>query len=293
MRDDILAPSHVVDIGRVADVDHFDTSGPTLRFGALAKMADVAEDPALRADYPALAESLRLAASQQLRNTATIGGNVLQRTRCPYYRDGTSACNKRAPGSGCSAIDGVNRDHAVLGGSESCAAVYPGDLGVALIAFDAQGELASATGPRTLRFADLHRDVADRPDRETNLQPGEITAVTVPASPTGRRSAYVKVRDRASYAFAVASTAVVLEIEGGVVTAARVGLGGVATRPWRSPVAEAELVGRPLTPESTRAAGQAAFATAVPRRDNAVKTALEPRVVERACLLAHSRGESR
>ena len=294
MRDEILAPTEIVDIGQVRELDHFDTSGTPLRFGALAKMADVAADPTLRSGYPALAESLQLAASQQLRNMATIGGNVLQRTRCPYYRDGTSPCNKRDPGSGCSAIDGVNRDHAVLGGSESCIAVYPGDFGVALVTFDAQVEMQSAQGSRRLPFAELHRDPHDRPDQETNLRPGEIiTAITVPATPAARRSAFVKVRDRASYAFAIASAAVGLAIEDDVVVAAHVGLGGVATRPWRSREAEAELVGRPLTAQTARAAGHAAFAAAVPRQGNEVKTALGPRVVEQACLLASRRGEQR
>lgn len=286
MRGGVLAPEHVVDIGRVPDLDHIDT-GTDLRLGALARMADVAAHPVVRTSFPAVAESLRVAASQQIRGMATIGGNLLQRTRCPYFRDGTSPCNKRAPGSGCSALDGPNRDHAVLGGSAACVATYPGDLGTALVALDARVELLSAAGAREIRFADLHREPGDTPAVETTLRPGElIIAVTVPGGRLAESSAYVKVADRARYAFAVASAAVALDITDGVVTAARVGLGSVATTPRRSAAAEAELVGRPFTAAAAQAAGEAAFADAVPRRDNRVKAALGPRVVARACLLA-------
>ncbi|WP_066376271.1 FAD binding domain-containing protein [Herbidospora mongoliensis] len=292
MRGNVLAPDHLVDIRRLPGLDGVEETGTWLRIGALSRMADVATDERVRARYPAIAESLRLAASQQVRNMATIGGNLLQRTRCPYYRDGDSPCNKREPGTGCSALAGPDRDSAVLGGSESCVAVYPGDLGVSLVAFEASVELLSAGGPKTLPFAELHRDVADEPERETTLSPGDIvTAVTIPNSALVRGSAYVKVADRARYAFAIASAAAGLTIEDGVVTAARVGLGGVATRPWRSHEAEAELVGRPLTADTAKAAGRAAFAAARAGRDNAVKITLGPRVVEQACLRAGQGGE--
>lgn len=287
MRLDVARPRQVVDIGGLPELRDFDTSGPVLRFGALARMADVAEDPLLRRDYPALAESLRLAASPQLRNVATLGGNVLQRTRCGYFRDGVSPCNKREPGSGCAALDGVNRDHAVLGGSPSCVAVYPGDWGVALAAFDTEVDLLSPRGRRALPFTALHRPPGRHPERETVLRPGEvITSLRVRATSAGRHSAYVKVRDRASFAFAVASAAVALELDGDRVLRARVALGGVATRPWRSPEAEAELIGHRIDPERARRAGEAAFAQARPPGRNAVKLRLGPRTVAQAVLTA-------
>lgn len=294
MRLDVMRPRHLVDIGGLTELRAIDTRGPVLRFGALARMADVAEDPDLARHHPLLTESLRQAASQQLRNVATVGGNILQRTRCAYFRDGVSPCNKRAPGSGCSALTGVNREHAVLGGSDTCVAVYPGDWGTALAALDTEIELISSEGPRTLPFAHLHRPYDDRPDRETVLRPGEIvTAITVRATPAGRRSAFLKVRDRASYAFAVASAAVALELTGGTVTDARIAVGGVATRPWRSREAEAELTGRPLTGEAARRAGRAAFAGARGLGGNTVKLRLGPRVVAEALMIASRKEQHR
>ncbi len=290
MRGDVAAPSHVVDIGRLPGLDQVEVTPQRLRIGALAKMADIAEHDVIRRDYPGLSESLQQAASQQLRNMATVGGNVLQRTRCGYFRDGRSACNKRAPGSGCSALDGANRDHAVLGTSEACIATYPGDWGVALAALGAEVEVASSDGRRTVPFEELHREPGDRPDRETNLCPGDvITAILIPATPMGRRSVYLKVRDRQSYAFAVASAAVALRMEGGQVEDARIALGGVATRPWRSREAEATLRGRPFTDALALEAGRAAFAGASARGENRVKLTLGPRVVARALITAASR----
>ncbi|GAA0343833.1 xanthine dehydrogenase family protein subunit M [Streptomyces blastmyceticus] len=287
MRLDIMRPRRLVDLGGLAELRTTDTRGPVLRFGALARMADVAEDPDLARDHPVLTESLRQAASQQLRNVATVGGNILQRTRCAYFRDGVSPCNKRAPGTGCAALTGVNREHAVLGASDACVAVYPGDWGTALAALDTEIELVSPEGRRTLPFEQLHRPYGDRPDRETVLRPGEIvTAITVRATPAGRRSTFLKVRDRASYAFAVASAAVALEMAGDTVVDARIAVGGVATRPWRSREAEAELTGRPLTGAAARRAGRAAFAGARALGGNAVKLRLGPRVVAEALMIA-------
>ncbi|MBT2385703.1 xanthine dehydrogenase family protein subunit M [Streptomyces sp. ISL-11] len=292
MRLEVMRPRHLVDIGGLGELRAFDTGGPVLRFGALANMADVAEDPVLARDHPALTESLRQAASQQLRNVATLGGNILQRTRCAYFRDGVSPCNKRSPGTGCAALTGVNREHAVLGATDACIAVYPGDWGVALAAFDTEVELVSAHGRRTLPFEHLHRAHGDRPDLETVLRPGEIvTAITVRATPAGRRSVYLKVRDRASYAFAVASAAVALEMAGATVVGARVAVGGVATRPWRSREAEAELTGRPLTEETARSAGRAAFAHARALSGNTAKLRLGPRTVAEAVMLASRKGQ--
>ena len=290
MRGEVAVPSHVVDIGRLPGLDQVEVTPQRLRIGALAKMADVVDHDAIRRDYPALSESLQQAASQQLRNMATVGGNVLQRTRCGYFRDGRSACNKRAPGSGCSALDGANRDHAVLGTSEACIATYPGDWGVALAAFGAEVEVASSDGRRTVLLEELHREPGNQPDRETNLQPGDvITAILIPATPMGRRSVYLKVRDRQSYAFAVASAAVALQMEEGRVEDARVALGGVATKPWRRRSAEPTLRGRPFTEALALEAGRAAFAGARARGENRVKLMLGPRVVARALITAASR----
>ncbi len=290
MRGDLAAPSRVVDIGHLPGLDAIDTAGPVLRFGALARMADAAEDAILLRDYPALTESLQLAASQQLRNAATLGGNILQRTRCPYFRDGVSDCNKRVPGSGCSALDGADREMALFGTSDRCVANYPGDWGTALAAFDTAVELRSAAGSRTVPFAEFHLPYGDDPATETVLRPGEIvTAITVQATPAGRRSTYLKVRDRHSYAYALVSAAVALELDGDTVTAARVSLGGVASRPWRAPEAEAALVGRRLTEATALEAGDAAFAAARPRRHNAFKVELGRRTVARAALTASRR----
>ncbi len=290
MRGDLAAPSRLVDIGHLSGLSDIDTAGPVLRFGALARMADVAEDATLLRDYPALTESLQLAASQQLRNAATLGGNILQRTRCPYFRNGVSDCNKRVPGSGCSALDGEDREMALFGASDQCIATYPGDWGTALAAFDTAVELRSVGGSRTVPFAEFHLPYGDDPARETVLRPGEIvTAITVQATPAGRRSTYVKVRDRESYAYAVVSATVALEMDGDTVTSARVSLGGVASKPWRAPEAEAALTGRVLTEAVALEAGEAAFASARPLRQNAFKIELGRRVVARAALVASKR----
>ncbi len=291
MRGDLAAPSSIVDIGHLGELAAFDTRGPVLRLGALARMADVAEDATLLRDYPALAESLQLAASQQLRNAATLGGNLLQRTRCGYFRDGVSACNKRVPGSGCSAVDGgVTREMALFGGSERCVATYPGDWATALAAFDTSVEIASAGGMRTIPLAELHVAYGEDPAAETTLRPGEIiSAILVQATPAGRRSTYLKVRDRQSYAYAVVSAAVALEMDGAVVKAARVSLGGVATKPWRSHAAEAALVGVTLDEASALAAGRAGFAAAQTLAENGFKVELGARAVARAALVASRR----
>ena len=290
LRGDLWAPSSLVDISRLDELSAFDTSGPVLRFGALAKMADVAEDAHLKANYPALVESLQLAASQQLRIAATVGGNILQRTRCPYFRDGSSACNKRQPGSGCSALDGDTRDMALFGASDLCIATYPGDWGTTLAAFDTSVEIASTSGRRTIPFVDLHRPYGDDPAVETTLKSGEIiTAILVQATPAGRRSTYLKVRDRRSYAYAVVSAAVALEMDGDTIVDARVALGGVASKPWRSAAAGEVLKGQTLTRELAFAAGTAAFRDAEPRGDNAFKIELGRNAVAKAVLVAAGR----
>ena len=290
MRGNLTAPSRVVDIAHLPGLASVETSGDTLRLGALVRMADAAEDAALRRDYPALTESLQLAASQQLRIAATLGGNLLQRTRCPYFRDGVSACNKREPGAGCAALDGEDREMALFGTSDRCIATYPGDWATALAAFDASVEVRSAAGVRSVPLMDFHVAYGDDPARESVLEAGDIiTAITLPATPAGRRSTYLKVRDRQSYAYALVSAAVALEMDGDTVTSARVALGGVATKPWRSVEAEEALRGQRLSETVALRAGEAAFAKAKPRRQNAFKVDLGRRVVARSALVAASR----
>ncbi|MFH8985583.1 FAD binding domain-containing protein [Streptomyces varsoviensis] len=293
----VEAPSAVVDIGRLPELAGFDTAGPEeLVFGAGASMADVAEDAVLRADYPALAESLAKAASPQVRNMATVGGNLLQRTRCGYFRGGPAFdCAKRRPGSGCAARGGLDRGHAVLGTSDACTAAYPGDWAVALLAFDARLDLYGPRGARTIALADLHRGPADAPHEEHTLGAGELVVrIRVPTAPAGRGSVYHKVRDRESFAFALASAAVALTLdERGRVAHCRVALGGVATRPWRAEAAERAVVGGPLTEEAAVRAGEAAFADARPGAHNAFKVRLGARVVARALRTAAERAAGR
>jgi xanthine dehydrogenase YagS FAD-binding subunit len=288
MKLNVERPTHLVDIndlGRrspslsmIADLPN---NG--LRLGALARMRDVAWDARVRERYPVVSQALLLAASGQLRNMATIGGNVLQRTRCPYFRDTAMPCNKRVPGTGCSAIAGINRTEAVLGTSDHCIATYPGDLAVALVALDATVTLRGASGERIIPFGSLHVLPGSHPDRETTLQPGElITFIDLPPIPAARRSLYLKVRDRASFAFALASAAVALEVEDGTIRDARVGLGGVVAKPWRSTEAEHALVGKRPSEQTFRASADAALSKAKPRRDNAFKVLLAKRTLVRA-----------
>jgi xanthine dehydrogenase YagS FAD-binding subunit len=226
---------------------------------------------------------------------ATVGGNLLQRTRCPYFRGGEPfECNKRAPGSGCSAIGGLDRAHAVLGVSDACIAVYPGDWAVALVAFDAQVDVLGPQGHRTIPVEALHREPGSTPERETVLAPNElILRIRVPVTPLGRGSTYHKIRDRESYAFALASAAAALRFENGIVQEARVALGGVATRPWRAREAEQVMVGAPLTEETAHLAGAAAFANAVAGRDNGYKIELGARTVADALMIAGQRAGAR
>jgi xanthine dehydrogenase YagS FAD-binding subunit len=288
----VETPAHIVDITGIRELEAFDTSGPDeLVFGALARMSDVAADPKLIADYPALSESLWRAASQQLRNMATLGGNLLQRTRCAYFRFGPPfACNKREPGSGCAALQGLDRGHAVLGGSDACIAVYPSDLAIALAAFDAEIDVLGAAGPRTVPLNELHREPGSTPHIETVLAPDElIVRIRVPTTPLGRASTYLKIRDRESYAFALASAAVAVVLEDGLVRDARVAVGGLATRPWRARAAEQTLVGQPLTPQTSRLAGEAALAGAKPGKANGFRIELGVRTVADALMIARER----
>jgi xanthine dehydrogenase YagS FAD-binding subunit len=291
MKLDVMRPATVVDINALAG-EHSEVrlDGGHLRLGALARMADVADHPTVRSDYPMIAQALDLAASPQIRNMASLGGNVLQRTRCTYFRDTSwAACNKRNPGSGCAALEGVNRKLAILGVSDHCIANYPGDFAVALVALRATVDLEGPAGQRVIPFEELHRLPADTPHVETTLKPGElITGFSVPTGPWTRRSLYLKIRDRQSYEFALASAAVALDLEGGVVREARIGLGGVAAKPWRAPEAEAELRGKPLTEATARAAADAAFAGATAGGQRAFKPELGRRTLMRALKQAHA-----
>ncbi len=289
MKLDTMRPEVLVDInGLQAQHGRIEAGPQGLRLGALVRMSQAADDPTIQRDYPVIAQSLQLAASAQLRNMASLAGNVLQRTRCEYFRSTDyRRCNKRTLGSGCDALDGVNRMHAILGVDEQCISNYPGDFAQALVALDAVVETAGPGGARTLRFEDLHRPVTDGPENETVLAPGElITGFVVPAGPWTRRSTYVKVRDRESYEYGVATAAVALELEAGVVRTARIGLGGVAYKPWRAHEAEAALQGKPLTEANADAAARIAFAQAQPRGENAFKVELGRHTLVRALLHA-------
>jgi xanthine dehydrogenase YagS FAD-binding subunit len=280
-------PTALIDITRLPGLDSIETGPDSVRLGALARMSDVANHPAIRQDYPALSESLWRGASEQLRNMATIGGNLMQRTRCNYFRDPSySACNKRNPGSGCAALDGINRGHAVLGTSEHCIATYPGDFAVALVAFDAIVHVRNGQA-HGIPAEDFFLLPEDRPHLEHPIGPGEmIVGVEIPVTAALRRSHYLKVRDRESYEFAVASAAVGLELEadGRTVRDVRVAMGGVATKPWRARQVEAALNGRPLDEQIVRAASRLATDGAVDQGANGFKIELAQRVVARALL---------
>src|SRR4051812_15007122 len=282
MRLDVMKPDAVVDITGLPLTAIEDTGGG-LRIGALATNTDVAYHPLVTARFPALAEALLSGASPQLRNMATVGGNLLQRTRCPYFRDGTSPCNKRAPGSGCAALDGYARSHAVLGTSARCIATHPSDMCVALVALDAVIHTRGPSGNRAIPIAEFHTLPGDHPEIESVLVPGElVTHVELPATPLAARSRYTKVRDRASFSFALASAAVALELHGGTIRDARIALGGLATRPWRAVDAERWLIGKRAALDSFRRAAAMALDGAAPRDDNAFKVELGRRTVLRA-----------
>ena len=289
MKLDVMRPAQLIDITRIAAplVRAIEVSPQGLYIGALATMRQVADHPVVQRDYPVVAQSLQLAASQQLRNMARVGGNVLQRTRCAYFRDTSWPCNKRTPGSGCSALQGENRWHAVLGASEQCIASYPGDWATALIALDATVQITGSAGTRSLPFAQLHRLPGNTPHIETTLAAGDlITGFVIPAGPHTRRSLYLKVRDRESYEFALASAAVALDLDGDNVRQVRIGIGGPVAVPWRSREAEALLTGKPLTEANATAAARAAFSGAKPRQHNAFRIPLGQQTLVRALLQA-------
>jgi xanthine dehydrogenase YagS FAD-binding subunit len=284
MKLEVMTPSRVVDINRVPLTGiRADRHG--LYIAALERMSDVAEHPLVRSRYPVIAEALLASASPQLRNMASIGGNLLQRTRCGYFRDTATPCNKRAPGTGCPAIAGANRTHAVLGGSDSCVATHPSDLAVALVALDATVRLTGRSGSRDVRLAEFYRLPGTTPHLENDLRPGELVAgTTVPPLEWANRSTYVKVRDRASYEFALASAAVAVAVHGGTVREVRIADGGVGTRPWRMSTVEEALRGRPLRLDPVEAAAALAAEDARPLAHNGFKVTLLRRTIVRALM---------
>lgn len=280
MKLEVEQPTHLVDISRLPFKDIQELPDGGLWIGAQATNSDLAADRRVRTRYPVLSQALLAGASGQLRNKASVGGNLLQRTRCPYFYDTAADCNKRTPGSGCSAIGGFNRTHAILGASDACIATHPSDMAVAMRALEAQIELLGADqSARRVAIGDFHRLPGDTPHVETVLRPGEmITGVVLPSPPPGRQL-YRKVRDRASYAFALVSVAAIVATDRGTISAARVAFGGVAHKPWRSVEAEAALAGRPATMAVFRAAAEAAMANAVGRGHNDFKIELAKRTL--------------
>jgi xanthine dehydrogenase YagS FAD-binding subunit len=292
MKGRIAQPSRLVDIGRLSGLDRIEQlDGGGIRIGALVRNSDLAYDHDFAQRFPAVAEALLSGASAQLRNAATVGGNLLQRTRCAYFYDVASACNKREPGAGCDAKGGDTRLHAVLGWSDSCIAVNPSDFCVPLAALDAVVEIEGSRGRREVRLEEFHRLPGDAPERDSVLAPGElIVAIRLPAEAAAfsAHARYLKVRDRTSYAFAVVSAAAALRMDNGVIAEARIALGGVAMKPWRLRAAEAMLAGANPNPAAYRCAAEAALADAKPSGDNAFKIELAVRIVARALLLAAS-----
>jgi xanthine dehydrogenase YagS FAD-binding subunit len=287
MKLEVERPQRVVDINTLP-LDRIEKQQDgRMKIGATVRNADLAHDDAIKRDYAVLSQALLAGASAQLRNMATTGGNLLQRTRCVYFRDIATACNKRQPGSGCSAIEGYNRNLAVLGTSANCIASNPSDMNVALTALEAVVHIQGANGERDVPIGDFFLLPGDTPDQETVMQPGDlITHVLLPAPVAGARSVYLKLRDRASYEFALASAAVVVKVDNGKISHVRVAMGGVGTRPWRSAEAEAVLAGQAPDAALFRSAGEAALRTATPQSQNAFKIELATRCVAQALALA-------
>ena len=290
MKGGVERPSRLVDVTRLPGLDRIEhLADGGLRIGAMVRNADLAHDPEFAKSFPAVAEALLSGASAQLRNAATVGGNLLQRTRCGYFYDGNSACNKRAPGSGCDARDGENRLHAVLGWSEACIATHPSDFCVPLVALDAVVEIEGRGGRREIALEALHRLPGDRPERDNVLEPGDLmVAVRLPAEARGfaANACYLKVRERTSFAFAIVSAAAGLRIEQGRIRDARLAFGGVAAKPWRAHAAEAYLAGRHPDAVAFFHAAEAALAEARPSGHNGFKIELARRIIVRALMSA-------
>lgn len=294
MKENVARPEHLIDITRLPLHDISETAEGGLLIGALVSNADLAWHPLIEQRYPLLSQAVLAGASPQLRNMASTGGNLLQRTRCYYFYDSTVPCNKREPGSGCPARDGLNRIHAILGASDACVATHPSDMCVALAALEAIVHVEGRAGRRTIEFADFHRLPGDAPERDNQLADDElITAVELPAPGFAGRGKYLKIRDRASYAFALVSVAASLELDGDVIRDARLALGGVAHKPWRDKAVEQLLIGKPVSRETFAAAADALLADAEPLEHNAFKVKLARRAVIRALSDAAVGGDAR
>jgi xanthine dehydrogenase YagS FAD-binding subunit len=287
MKEDVERPNELVDLTRLK-LSEIKPARGGVSIGALATNTDTANHPLIRQGYPLLTQAIVAGASAQLRNMATNGGNLLQRTRCQYFYDTATPCNKREPGTGCGALQGLNRIHAIFGWSEKCVATYPGDMANALYALEAAVRVKGAGGrERAIPIDEFHRLPGDTPEKDTNLQHGElIVAIELPESNFAKNSYYLKVRDRASYAFALVAVAAALELEGGTIKQGRLVLGSVAHKPWRSREAEAALAGKPASEESFRRAAEAALADARPLAHNAYKVELGKRAIVRALMRA-------
>ncbi|HEX8329824.1 MAG TPA: xanthine dehydrogenase family protein subunit M [Hymenobacter sp.] len=282
MKRGVMAPQKLVDINRLP-LTKIERENNSLRIGALALNATVADDKQVRERQPLLVQAINAGASAQLRNMATTGGNMLQRTRCPYFYDTAMPCNKREPGTGCGALEGINRMHAIFGFSDKCIAVHPSDMSVALVALDATVLVSGPKGDRRIPFGDLHRLPGDAPEKDTTLEAGElITAVDVPDGPFTKHVSYYKVRERASYAFALVSAAAALDLDGNTIKAARLAMGGVAHKPWRLAAAEQALVGKPATEETFRQAAAVAMQGAKAFKYNEYKLRLAPNTLIQA-----------
>ena len=284
MRERVRNPGHIVDISALPNLARIESGPNGLHLGALALMSDTAAHPEVRKHFPVISQALLASASPQVRNLATLAGNLLQRTRCGYFRDVVTPCNKREPGSGCPALEGQNRLHAILGTSQHCIATYAGDFANALLVLDAEIQISGPHGARTVPLRHLHRLPGNTPHLETRLEPGElITGIDVPASAAARRSHYLKIRDRASFEWSLASAAIAMELDSfGIVRDVRIAVAGVATTPWRLAKAEAALKGRKLDRASCEHAGSFAAEGAVTRGQNAYKSVLIQRAVARA-----------
>ncbi len=284
-------PSQLIDISRLQMQGIETMADGSLRLGALVSNTAVADNSHIRHNYPLLARAILSGASQQIRNMATVGGNLLQRTRCPYYYDTAFPCNKRQPGTGCPAITGINRNHAILGASEDCVAVHPSDMCVALAALDAVVEVASPQGQRQIPFADFHRLPGNTPQQDTNLQPGElITAVIVPPLSWAKSGVYLKIRDRASYSFALISVGAAINLRGGKIQGVRLAMGGVAHKPWRATAAEEFLLGKSADVATFTQAAEIALQSAQPLTDNGYKIELTKRAIRRALMVSAQGG---
>ena len=282
IRLNVRRPSMLVDINALPLVGVDDLPGGGLRIGAMERMSDVAVAPSVTQRFPMIEKALLLGASAQLRNMASMGGNLCQAVRCSYFRDGMSPCNKREPGSGCAALDGFNRGHAILGTSDHCIATHPSDLAVALVALDAVVHTRGPAGERVIAIDDFFLLPADTPEKEHPLDHGElIVTIEVPPAPVAKGSIYLKFRDRESYEFALVSVGAAMRIEGGTIAEARLALGGVATKPWRARLAEQSLMGKAPTTATFEEAARAELAAAVPRRYNAFKIEMAQRAIVR------------